>query len=88
MLMNMTEILSVAEEQKFAVPAFNIGSGVILNGVMDTCEKLNAPVILVANNNNKYALAANYATSNGISGGVALGGTTRINNTVMQKIFK
>ena len=46
MLMNMTEILSVAEEQKFAVPAFNIGSGVILNGVMDTCEKLNAPVIL------------------------------------------
>jgi fructose-bisphosphate aldolase class II len=46
MLMNMTEILSVAEEQKFAVPAFNIGSGVILNGVMDTCERLNAPVIL------------------------------------------
>ena len=28
MLMNMTEILRVAEEQKFAVPAFNIGSGV------------------------------------------------------------
>ena len=46
MLMNMTEILRVAEEQKFAVPAFNIGSGVILNGVMDTCERLNAPVIL------------------------------------------
>jgi len=46
MLMNMTEILSVAEAHKFAVPAFNIGSGVILNGVMDTCERLNAPVIL------------------------------------------
>ena len=46
MLMNMTQILSVAEELKFAVPAFNIGSGVILNGVMDTCERLNAPVIL------------------------------------------
>jgi fructose-bisphosphate aldolase class II len=46
MLLNMNEILSVADAEHFAVPAFNIGSGVILNGVMDTCEKLNAPVIL------------------------------------------
>ena len=46
MLMNMNEILKVADANHFAVPAFNIGTGVILNGVMDTCEKLNAPVIL------------------------------------------
>lgn len=46
MLMNMTELLKVANEQNFAVPAFNIGTGQILNGVMDTCERLKAPVIL------------------------------------------
>lgn len=46
MLLNMNQILSATDAEHFAVPAFNIGSGVILNGVMDTCEKLNAPVIL------------------------------------------
>ena len=46
MLLNMNQILAVADAEQFAVPAFNIGSGIILNGVMDTCEKLNAPVIL------------------------------------------
>lgn len=46
MLINMNEMLKVADAEHFAVPAFNIGSGVILNGVMDTCERLNAPVIL------------------------------------------
>lgn len=46
MLMNMKELLKVANEQNFAVPAFNIGTGQILNGVMDTCERLKAPVIL------------------------------------------
>jgi len=44
--MNMKELLKVANEQNFAVPAFNIGTGQILNGVMDTCERLKAPVIL------------------------------------------
>lgn len=46
MLLNMKELLAVANEHNFAVPAFNIGTGQILNGVMDTCEKLQAPVIL------------------------------------------
>ena len=46
MLMNMKDLLKVANEHRFAVPAFNIGTGQILNGVMDTCEKLKAPVIL------------------------------------------
>ena len=46
MLLNMNEMLAVADAEHFAVPAFNIGSGVILNGVMDTCVRLNAPVIL------------------------------------------
>lgn len=39
MLMNMKELLSVANEHNFAVPAFNIGSGQILNAVIDCCEK-------------------------------------------------
>ncbi len=46
MLMNMKDLLKVANKHNFAVPAFNIGTGQILNGVMDTCEKLKAPVIL------------------------------------------
>ena len=46
MLMNMNELLSVANEHNFAVPAFNIGSGQILNAVIDCCEKKQAPVIL------------------------------------------
>jgi fructose-bisphosphate aldolase class II len=46
MLLNMTDLLKVANEHSFAVPAFNIGTGMILNGVIETCEKLKAPVIL------------------------------------------
>lgn len=46
MLMNMKDLLKVANKHSFAVPAFNIGTGQILNGVMDTCERLKAPVIL------------------------------------------
>jgi len=46
MLLNMKELLEVANEHNFAVPAFNIGTGQILNAVVDTCEELQAPVIL------------------------------------------
>lgn len=46
MLMNMNDLLAVANEHNFAVPAFNIGTGQILNGVIETCEKLQAPVVL------------------------------------------
>lgn len=46
MLLNMKDLLAVANEHNFAVPAFNIGTGQILNGVMDKCEELKAPVIL------------------------------------------
>jgi fructose-bisphosphate aldolase class II len=46
MLVNMNVLLKKANEHNFAVPAFNIGTGQILNGVMDKCEELKAPVIL------------------------------------------
>jgi fructose-bisphosphate aldolase class II len=44
--MNMKEILSVANERNFAVPAFNIGTGQILKAVIECCEERKAPVIL------------------------------------------
>lgn len=46
MLLNMKELLSVANQHSFAVPAFNIGTGQILKAVIECCEKKQAPVIL------------------------------------------
>lgn len=46
MLINMKEILKVAKENKFAIPAFNISSAAMFNGVMEKCEDLNSPVII------------------------------------------
>ncbi|AKA70923.1 ketose-bisphosphate aldolase [Clostridium scatologenes] len=46
MLMNMKELLSVAQENKFAVPAFNTSSCMILKGVMEACKEKQAPVII------------------------------------------
>lgn len=46
MLINMKEILKVAKENKFAIPAFNISSAAMFNGVMEKCEELNSPVII------------------------------------------
>ncbi len=46
MLMNLKDLLSVANEQNFAVPAFNVGTGQILKAVIECCEEKQAPVIL------------------------------------------
>ena len=46
MLINMKELLEVASRENFAVPAFNISSLPMLNGVMETCAKENSPVII------------------------------------------
>lgn len=46
MLLNMKELLAVADEHHFAVPAFNISSYAMFNGIMDISEQKNAPVIL------------------------------------------
>lgn len=46
MLINMKEMLVIAQENKFAVPAFNIGSGQILTAVVEAAEESKAPVIL------------------------------------------
>jgi len=46
MLMNMKNLLAVANKNCFAVPAFNICSYAMFNGIMAICEEKNAPVII------------------------------------------
>lgn len=46
MLMNMKEILAVANEHYFAIPAFNISHWGMFKGIMEITEELNAPVII------------------------------------------
>lgn len=46
MLMNMRDILDVANKNNFAVPAFNISDYSMLNGVMEAVEEKKAPVII------------------------------------------
>lgn len=46
MLINMKDLLEVADNNQFAVPAFNIGSGQILKGVVESANETNTPVIL------------------------------------------
>lgn len=46
MLVNMKEILSVADKNKFAVPAFNVADYSMFNAIMDASEEKDAPVII------------------------------------------
>ena len=46
MLVNLKEILSIAEEGKFAVPAFNVYNMETVMGVVAAAEEANAPVII------------------------------------------
>ena len=46
MLMNMRDLLAVARANRFAVPAFNISSNMLLTGVIEAAQEVNAPVIV------------------------------------------
>lgn len=46
MLLNMKDLLSVANENHFAVPAFNISDYAMFNGIMEASEEKQAPVII------------------------------------------
>ncbi|TDO94128.1 fructose-bisphosphate aldolase class II [Halanaerobium saccharolyticum] len=46
MLMNMKDLLRVANEHNFAVPAFNISDYAMLNGIFEAVEEKQAPVII------------------------------------------
>ncbi len=46
MLMNMKDLLAVANKNNFAVPAFNISDYNMFNGIIEAAEEKNAPVII------------------------------------------
>ncbi len=46
MLVNLKEILAIAEKGNFAIPAFNVYNMETVMGVINAAEELNAPVIL------------------------------------------
>lgn len=46
MLMNMRDLLAVARENRFAVPAYNISSNMLLTGAVEAAEAAHAPVII------------------------------------------
>lgn len=46
MLLPMKELLTVAQANHFAVPAFNAGSGQLLTAMMESAEEKQAPVIM------------------------------------------
>lgn len=46
MLMNMKDLLAVANKHKFAVPAFNISDYSMMNGIFEASEEKQAPVII------------------------------------------
>ncbi|CCK99620.1 fructose-bisphosphate aldolase Fba [Clostridioides difficile] len=63
MLINMKEMLKVAQENQFAVPAFNIGSGQILKAVVQSANEKNAPVILAIHPNELSFLGDSFVAS-------------------------
>ncbi|MCC0639776.1 MULTISPECIES: ketose-bisphosphate aldolase [unclassified Clostridioides] len=63
MLINMKEMLKVAQENQFAVPAFNIGSGQILKAVVQSANEKNAPVILAIHPNELSFLEDSFVAS-------------------------
>ena len=46
MLLNMRDLLAVARENRFAVPAYNISSNMLLSGAIAAAEEAKAPVII------------------------------------------
>lgn len=46
MLVNMKDLLAVANQYNFAVPAFNISSYAMLNGIIEVSEEKQAPLIV------------------------------------------
>ncbi|MGI5998243.1 MAG: class II fructose-bisphosphate aldolase [Lutispora sp.] len=62
MLVNLKDILEIAEKGNFAIPAFNTYNMETVMGVIDAAEELNAPVILQSysrmfNSDNGYYLS-------------------------------
>ncbi|MEG2217770.1 MAG: ketose-bisphosphate aldolase [Clostridia bacterium] len=59
MLVDLKQIMSVADRNGFAVPAFNVSSGMLLRSVMEACEEKSSPVI-IAIHPNELAFVTDY----------------------------
>lgn len=46
MLLNMKDLLKIANENYFAIPAFNVSDYSMFMGIMESCEKTDSPVII------------------------------------------
>ena len=46
MLINMTQLLEIAQKEKFAVGAFNISDNALFQTVVETAEENMAPAII------------------------------------------
>lgn len=51
MLYNMKQLLKVADEHNFAVPAWNISDYAMFNGIMDISERMKTPAIIAIHPN-------------------------------------
>ena len=46
MLVGLKDILKIAEEKSFAVPAFNVYNMETVMGIMEAAEEMHAPIII------------------------------------------
>ncbi|QDK71338.1 ketose-bisphosphate aldolase [Lactococcus protaetiae] len=57
------ELLSVAKEKNFAIPAYNCGSGQLLNATLKACEEDQAPFIIAIHPDELSFLEDNFVAS-------------------------
>ncbi len=62
MLLNMRDLLSVARTRRFAVPAFNISSNMLLRGALEAAEAAEAPVIIAIHPDELAFVGASFVT--------------------------
>ncbi len=61
MLINMNEMLKVAKENEFGIPAFNVGNDTMFNLVMEECIATKSPVIIAIHPDELEYIGEEYA---------------------------
>ncbi len=62
MLLNMKDLLAVARAHRFAVPAYNISSNMLLRGALEAAEESEAPVIIAIHPDELAFVGASFVT--------------------------
>ena len=62
MLLNMKDLLAVARAHRFAVPAFNISSNMLLRGALEAAAEARAPVIIAIHPDELAFVGASFVT--------------------------